>query len=171
MTQPRIKLGQPSWKLTSDRLEAWLTVLGGHLGPAWFILNPASTRINPLSVAPWAQENVAEDTPQIIRSLRGDFFCLPFGGNAKSFRGEKHPEDRGYSFLKPGTTVTNLENVHTVFGINADLSRFPARRRFEDIVINVNDPRNQIRWTAVVLPKLRYVWFALKYPRALTSTL
>jgi hypothetical protein len=29
--------------------------------------------------------------PAILQVLRGDFFCLPFGGNTRSFRGENHP--------------------------------------------------------------------------------
>jgi hypothetical protein len=81
------------------------------------------------------------------------------------------PEERGYSSLKPGAVFKELSKVPTVFGGNADLSRFPARRGFEDIVINVNDPRDALGWTAVVFPKQRYVFFSLKDPQSLASTL
>jgi hypothetical protein len=29
--------------------------------------------------------------PPVLKALRGDLFCLPFGGNATPFKGERHP--------------------------------------------------------------------------------
>src|SRR5690606_28466079 len=40
---------------------------------------------------------------------------------------------------------------------------------YEDLVMLVNRPAS-LAWTAVVFPKQRYVWFALKDPRALPQT-
>ena len=177
--------------------------------------------------------------PAILRALRGDFFCLPFGGNATPYRGEKHPmhgetanakwrleaeehgggrhslhlslktrvrpgrvdkeicladgEDTvysrhtisgmsgpmclghhamlkfpeaegsgaistsrfvygqvlpavfeqpelgGYSSLKMGAEFQSLQAVPTATGGVADLSRYPARRGFEDLVMVVSD--------------------------------
>jgi hypothetical protein len=34
-----------------------------------------------MHTAPWAAEQLPEDTPPIIRVLRGDFFCAPFGSS------------------------------------------------------------------------------------------
>jgi hypothetical protein len=78
-------LGQPSWRIAAGNVEAYLTQLGGHLGPVRF------GKIQPFSVAPWAEEKLDPATPAILRVLRGDFFCLPFGGNTTPYRGERHP--------------------------------------------------------------------------------
>ena len=82
--------GQPSWRIATGEVEACVTELGGHLGPARF------GKIQPYSVAPWAEEELDPDpaTPALLQSLRGDFSCLPFGGNATPCRGEHHPGHR-----------------------------------------------------------------------------
>jgi hypothetical protein len=261
-------LGQPSWRISSDTVEAYVTQIGGHLGPVTFYRQ--GRRIQPYSVAPWAEERTDPALPPILKVLRGDFFCLPFGGNPTPFRGERHPihgepanarwklksldtaagktclrlsletkvrpglvekqitlmdghaavycrhvvsgmsgpmclgqhamlkfperpgsglistspfaygqvfvepterpENRGYSILKPGAEFASLANVATITGETADLTRFPARRGFEDIVMIVSQPDAPVAWTAVTFPRERYVWFALKDPRVLRHT-
>src|ERR1019366_10660682 len=76
--------GQPSWRIAAGDVEACVTELGGHLGPVRF------GKIQPYSVAPWAEEKLDPATPPLLKALRGDFFCLPFGGNATPFKGERH---------------------------------------------------------------------------------
>src|SRR5690606_12523772 len=51
-----------------------------------------------------------------------------------------------------------------------DLSRYTARRGFEDLVMLVADPALPLAWTAVTFPAEGYVWFALKDPRVLRQT-
>lgn len=247
--------GQPSWRLATQDAEAFVTVLGGHLGPVRF------GQIAPYSVAPWAEEKLDPDAPAILRVLRGDFFCLPFGGNTTPYRGERHPvhgetanaewkmeshagdalhlslrtrvrpgrvdkfvslrdnavyqrhvvsemsgpmnfghhamlkcpeegvistsrfvrgqvlptpfeqpEQRGYSALKTGATFKTLKRVALAAGGQTDLSRYPARRGFEDLVMLTGDDTLPFAWTAVTFPGQRYVWFALKDPRVLRNT-
>ncbi len=81
--------GAPSWRLANDVVEAWLTRDGGHLGPVRFRTRRGVVR--PFAVAPWVPREVGPDLPRVLRTLRGDFFCLPFGGNAEPWRGERHP--------------------------------------------------------------------------------
>ena len=264
----RIVQGQPSWRLASASVEAFVTEMGGHLGPVTFDLK--GSKLQPYSVAPWAEEPVDPSLPPILQALRGDFFCLPFGGNGTPFRGEKHPvhgetanarwrfrsletkagrsclhlslatkvrpgqvdkhiwlvdgqnilssqhlltgmsgpmnpghhamlkfpnaagsgllstsritygqvfpqpfelpENRGYSHLKPGAEFKSLAQVPTRTGELADLTCYPARRGYEDLVMVVNDPKVPFAWTAVAFPQQRYVWFALKDPRLLPET-
>ncbi len=266
--EKRIIHDQPSWRLASTEVEAFVTEMGGHLGPVTF--DRKGQKVRPYSVAPWAEEPPDPSLPPIIRALRGDFFCLPFGGNATPFRGEKHPvhgetanarwrfeslenkdgraclhlslktkvrpgrvdkriwlvdsenvvysrhvvagmsgpmnlghhamlkfpdvpgsglvstsrfvygqvfpkafevpENRGYSWLKPGAEFRSLEKVPTLTGETADLTRYPARRGFEDLVMLVSDATAPFAWTAVTFPQQRYVWFALKDPRILPET-
>ena len=75
----KVVLGQPSWRIASKEVEAFVTETGGHLGPVTFKLG--GRKIAPYSVAPWAKEKLDRSTPNIIKALRGDFFCMPFGGN------------------------------------------------------------------------------------------
>lgn len=262
-------LGQPSWRIRSETVEAYVTRLGGQLAPVTF--DRRGRRIQPYAVAPWVTEKLDKSTSGIIRALRGDFFCMPFGANQTPFRGERHPEhgetastrwtfkslsrsagrtrlhlsmntkvrrgrvdkhiclvdgqnalysqhiissmsgpmnfghhatlkfpdapgsgqistskfvygqtaperlenpeNRGYSILKAAAPFRSLQRVPTITGTNTDLSRYPARRGFEDVAIVVNDQRSKLAWTAVVFPEQRYVWFSLKDPHQLPFTM
>jgi hypothetical protein len=61
--------------------------------------------------------------------------------------------------------------VPTATGETADLTRYPARRGFEDLVLLVSDADAPFAWTAVSFPKERFVWFGLKDPRVLRQTI
>ncbi len=260
--------GQPSWQFASDRVEAAVTRLGGHLAPMRFRL-PHGV-VEPFSVAPWAEEKPDRSQPAMLRALRGDFFCEFFGGNETVYRGEQHPPHgetanaewrfeslthqenrtalrlslettvrpgrvkkmiqlrdgetaiycqhvvsgtsgrlnpghhatlkfpdkagsglvstspirfgqvlpgvfeeparRGYSALKPGAIFSRLDQVPGANGSVADVSRYPARRGFEDLLMIVHESAPDFAWTAVSFPESRYVWFALKDPRVLRGT-
>ena len=268
-SERRVIHGQPSWRLASAQVEAFVTQMGGHLGPVTF--DRKGRKLQPFSLAPWAEERIDPSLPTIIKVLRGDFFCLPFGGNATPFGRERHPvhgetanarwqfrsvessggrtglhlslqtkvrpgrvdkriwllsgqntiysqhvvsgmngpmnlghhamlrfpdapgsglvstsrflygqvfpqafelpENRGYSRLKPGAEFKSLEKVLTLSGETTDLTRYPAPRGFEDLVMLVSDSELPFAWTAVAFPKERYVWFALKDPRVLRETI
>jgi hypothetical protein len=261
--------GQPSWRLASNTVEAYVTRTGGHLGPVTFKLG--ARKVQPFSLAPWCTEKLPASLPPILKVLRGDFFCLPFGGNATSWKGECHPvhgetananwtciadlndhgthclhlalnttirrghvdkvlflrdghhavycrhvltgfkgpinlghhamlkfpeapgsglistsrfvygqvfpaafEDPaqgGYNSLRAGATFKSLERVPLLAGGTTDLSQYPARRGFEDLVMIVADEKLSFAWTAVVFPLEGYVWFALKNPRLLRETI
>ena len=261
--------GQPSYVLANRQVSAAVTQLAGHLGPVRFRLGRKT--ISPLAIAPWWNEKIPAGTLPLIRVLRGDFFCLPFGGNAAPYRGEQHPphgetanahwrfeslaqtgnattlhlslrtriragrvdkritlrtgqtaiyqehiisgvtgplnpghhatlqfpdrpgagrlstsacvhrqvyvepvgvpEQQAYSQLKPGAVFRDLRAVPTNTGGLADLSRYPARRGFEDIAILVADPKLKFAWSAVAFPEEGYVWFTLRDPRVLPATL
>ena len=260
--------GQPSWRLANAGIEAFVTVQGGHLGPVTH--RCGRRKVQPYSVAPWAEEPLGRDVIPLLKSLRGDFFCLPFGGNSTPYRGERHPghgqtasanwkfqsletrngrsglhlrldttvrsgrvdkrvwiveghpvvyqqhvirgmrgpmslghhamlkfpdepgcgristsrfvrgqvltepferpENRGYSILKPGAVFKSLDRVPTVTGEWADLTRYPARRGYDDLAAIIADPEGSLAWTAVVFPGHGYAWFALKDPRVLRQT-
>ena len=258
------KSGEPSWRIATRDAEAFVTETGGQVGPVTFQIG--GKKIQPFSVAPWAEEPTRGKLPPLLRALRGDFFCLPFGGNATPFKGEQHPvhgetanqrwrlqsvdtaslhlslntkirrgrvdkfvflreghsavyqrhvitgmsgrmnfghhamlkfpdvpgcgiistsrfvqgqtfpapfehpEQRGYSALKPGATFRSLDKVESLTGEPADLSRYPARRGFDDLVMIVSDIAQPFAWTAVTFPTEGYVWFALKDPRTLRQT-
>jgi len=260
--------GQPSWRFSCDKVDAAVTRLGGRLAPVRFRL-PHGV-VEPFSIAPWAEEKPDPEVPALLQSLRGDFFCAPFGGNEKAYHGEKHPAhgetaqapwhfesikksktetelhlslktkvrpgrvdktlrlrrgetaiycrhvlshmsgkmnlghhailkfpdaagsglistsplrfgqvlpgvleapaNRGYTSLKPGAFFSRLDQVPAADGTTADLSRYPARRGFEDLAMVIHEAAPDFAWTAVTFPAQRYVWFTLKDPRVLRST-
>ena len=81
--------GQPSYILANRQVQAAVTQTAGHLAPISFRI--AGKTIAPFAIAPWWNEKVPAGMLPLIRVLRGDFFCLPFGGNATPYRGEQHP--------------------------------------------------------------------------------
>jgi hypothetical protein len=58
------------------------------LAPLTFLL-PNGRQVSPMHVAPWADEPVAEALPGILRQLRGEWPCVPFG---YSVPGDGFPE-------------------------------------------------------------------------------
>ena len=263
MMKTRTIAGQKSWMMESPLVQAAVTCQGGHLGPIRFRLG--SRWIEPYDVAPWAEEKEAKDLIPLLRSMRGDFFCMPFGANETPYQGERHPphgetagapwtlewnsetrthfsmetkirpghvdkiiemvpgqsaiysrhmisgmsgpmplghhailrlapesggristspfrfgqvmptpfEDSakgGYSSLKVGAAFRTLNRVPRADGGYADLSTYPAREGYEDLVLMASDNKQPWTWTALVMPQEKYVWFALKDPRVLRST-
>lgn len=55
--------------------------LGGMVGPTLFVL-PDGRQVAPFQVAPWASEPGGEDLPGILKRLRGEWPCVPFGFDA-----------------------------------------------------------------------------------------
>jgi hypothetical protein len=69
--------GEASFHLATPELELDVTRRGGHMSPVVFHL-PCGD-VSPYSLAPWWPEEYPE-IPPLLSVLRGDFFCLPFGG-------------------------------------------------------------------------------------------
>jgi len=79
---------QPSWVVRSKEVELAVTQIGGHMAPVTFFRDTPEA-VRPYYISPWQNEDVEPETPVLV-PLRGDFFCMPFGGNAQAFQGEKH---------------------------------------------------------------------------------
>lgn len=80
------------------------------------------------------------------------------------------PSQRGYSSLLPGAVFSRFDRVPSIFGGSVNVSRYPARRGFEDLIMVVHALRGKLAWTAVTFPEEGYVWFSLKDPTVLRST-
>ena len=258
---------QPSYVIQTDQISMSVAEQGGMMGPVRFYRKMEP--IEPFAVAPWWNEKVSRDQPPVIKSLRGDFFCMPFGagppyrgrdypphgetanrkwqyvearrdGIGRSLRlklglklqkgavektlglvtGEnnvyvrhrisgltgpmsyshhatlqfpdrpgagrlsfsKHihaatfytpvesPETKTYSILKPDSTIKDLTNVPLIDGTTTDLTSYPNRRGFEDLAMICADPDLPFAWSAATFEKEGYVWFSIKNPRILAST-
>ena len=271
MKSPLIaKHGQPSWRLKHSSVELFVTRTAGMLAPATFQL-PRGRTVSPFAIAPWAGEKIDAGLPPLLRALRGDFFCAPFGGNGTPWRGERHPPhgesanaawthvaathtrdaatlhlqlatkvrpgliDKritlrsghtaiycehtltgfrgplavgthpclhlpgpdgharvsvggwdhgqvlpvpfgnpaggGYSSLQPGARFTSLAAVPLATGGVADLTRYPARAGYDDLVMLLGKPGRTLGWTAVTFPKTGWVFLQLKNPEILRHTI
>lgn len=83
-----------------------------------------------------------------------------------------NPENREYGALKPAATFTDLREVPLANGGVTDLTRYPARKGFDDLVMMMSEPataEQPFAWSAAVLDG--YVWFSLKNPADFPCTL
>lgn len=84
--------------------------LAGMLGPVLFLL-PDGRQVSPLQVAPWGNDPQRGQLPGILRELRGDWACVPFG-----FDG---PRDLAPGWEPTGETFDGADMAHG-FGSNVD---------------------------------------------------
>lgn len=72
---------------TERRALAWphgvvtVETVGGMIGPTLFVL-PSGQQVAPFQIAPWAGEPGSEALPGILKRLRGEWPCVPFGSDA-----------------------------------------------------------------------------------------
>ena len=260
---------QPSYVIRTKQVEVAVAELGGCMAPVTFHRD-SRRPLQPLAVAPWWNERPVSGVPQVLNVLRGDFFCMPFGGAATAYRGrdypphgepansrwrfadrriskagsalelrlplklqagevrktlalaagenviysrhrlcglsgsityshhatlkfpdrpgsgrlsfsrlvhaatchtaQERPEDGSYSILKPGCVIDDLTKTPLIDGTTTDLTSYPNRRGFEDVAMVCADTSLEFSWSAATLERERYVWFNLKNPRVLAST-
>lgn len=86
----RIIHSQPSHVIANSQVELAVTSLGGHMSPVTFFRDTAQP-VNPYYVSPWQFDPPAAMPVPVLVPLRGDFFCMPFGGNTDEVGGERHP--------------------------------------------------------------------------------
>src|SRR5437763_1408689 len=75
----RIEHSQPSLILSTPQVELAVTKLGGQLSPVTFYRD-SSKPVQPYYISPWQDEPAKAMPVPVLVPLRGDFFCMPFGG-------------------------------------------------------------------------------------------
>jgi hypothetical protein len=121
--------GEPSHHLATAELDLDVSGRGGHLAPVVFHL--ASRDVSPYALAPWEPAEFP-DLPPLLSVLRGDFLCLPFGGqregpphgetangewtklesDERSLRFGIETQDLGASVVK---TIATREGQHAIY--------------------------------------------------------
>ncbi len=81
---------QPSFVIATRQVEVAVTRLGGQMAPVTFFRDDPRP-VQPYHITPWQDETPSPMPAPVLVALRGDFFCLPFGGNSEVVAGEKHP--------------------------------------------------------------------------------
>lgn len=69
--------GAPSYQLKSDCVELNVTQTAGMLAPVVF--RSEGSDFSPYALAPWQPDEIDAALPNLLKYLRGDFLCLPFG--------------------------------------------------------------------------------------------
>lgn len=105
---------QPCYTIVSPEVRLCVTELGGHMAPVTFF-HSDSQPIQPYHISPWQDEPATEMPAPVLVPLRGDFFCMPFGGNADPVHGEKHPPHGEIAGAKwHGGSVTKSGDITTL---------------------------------------------------------
>jgi len=65
--------------LKNNNVEVGILEECGHLFPVRFFFD--KDIVEPLNIAPWTNEELDPATPPMLKFLRGDFFCTPFGAS------------------------------------------------------------------------------------------
>lgn len=76
MTQTTVMHGAESVHLGTARVDAWIALDGSQIAPVEF--HGPSGDASPYALAPWLPQDRDND-PVLLNTMRGDFFCLPFG--------------------------------------------------------------------------------------------
>lgn len=85
--------GAESYILENDRVKVAVTKDGGHLAPVLFKLG--DREVSPYALAPWLPDEIDQDLPVLLKNLRGDFLCLPFGPQEN---GQPHGETANFGW-------------------------------------------------------------------------
>lgn len=72
--------GSASFFVSTPEVDFAVTEQGGHLAPVDFYFEDYA--VSPYALAPWEPSQVDASLPHLLTQLRGDFFCLPFAGQA-----------------------------------------------------------------------------------------
>jgi hypothetical protein len=105
--------------VTGRRAIAWahgmasVQTLGGMLGPVTFLL-PDGRQVSPLHVAPWFDDPSRHALPPILRELRGEWPCVPFGTDARRAL-PRGWSDEGESFDGANMPHGHSSNTEWVF--------------------------------------------------------
>jgi len=126
--------GQRSWEFGTQTVRAALTESGGMLAPVTYFAD-SSNPVSPYHIAPWAEESRDIAVP-VLRTLRGDFFCLPFGANASA--GEGYTV-HGDTATKPWKLVEHEDDGEIVRMHLSLESRHPAADVTKTISLRTGD--------------------------------
>ena len=91
---------ETSRALSWDRGVLSVESLGGMLGPTLFVL-PDGRQVAPFQIAPWANQPGTEALPGILRRLRGEWPCVPFGADSDRPAQGGWPSSRSTGALDP----------------------------------------------------------------------
>ncbi|WP_338286022.1 hypothetical protein [Luteolibacter sp. LG18] len=121
--------GEPSWILSNDSVELAVSRRAGHMAPVVF--RTGGREFSPYSLSPWTREESNPELPELLRVLRGDFFCMPFGVS-KEFPPHGHPANSDWDLISQSADELRLSISGGVDG--ATIEKVVSVRRGETAV-------------------------------------
>lgn len=122
----------PGWYLKSRDIELFLTEDGGQHSPVTFRKNTEKP-VQPYFISPWQDQRPDLSAIPLLQNLRGDFFCLPFGGNGDPVDGKQYPphgETAAYRWQLANAEETGDKTVFE-FEMNCSVSGAKVVKRIE----------------------------------------
>ena len=136
--QERTIHSQASWILANGDVEVAVTKLGGQMAPVTFD-RKSKAPIQPYHISPWQDEGLKDLPAAVLSPLRGDFFCMPFGGNAVGHHATlAMPEEEG----SIAVSVSPFRLGMTCPGVFSD----PANREYQSLASGENRGRHGVPW-------------------------
>ena len=118
--------GAESWLLEGSAVRVHVTRDGGMVAPVEFRLGDRT--VSPYALAPWKPDEVDDALPVLLKNLRGDFFCLPFGPQKE---GDPHgaPANARWNLVEKGESslVLGLDAADSGARIEKRLSLRPGQ--------------------------------------------
>ncbi|MCV6823463.1 MULTISPECIES: hypothetical protein [Halocynthiibacter] len=138
-----------SWSFEWDHGRGEVAALGGMLGPVKFSL--ADGRIvQPFAIAPWGDEpDAPADMPGILRRLRGEWPCVPFGMTTPPdnlVNGWEPAADINAEFHKdPHGVSSNVDwSLRKHFGTGAEIEvSYPSDHPVEKLVRRIEGRKGE----------------------------
>jgi len=121
--------GTNSFKIESDLVSLYITEEGGHFAPVSFKLNERT--VHPYALAPWMPKEVGSELPVLLKNLRGDFLCLPFGPQQQ---GPPHGETANGIWKKVSSSADSLNLEISASDISAKVSKNLTLRKGETAI-------------------------------------
>jgi len=113
------------WAFGNGEIEMFLTKTGGQHAPVTFFADSAAP-VQPYFLNLWGAEAEKLNDIPLLKYLRGDFFCLPFGGNGDTVNGVQyqcHGETSANEWSQD--SATEADGV-SVFTFSLDTKLMPA---------------------------------------------
>ncbi|MBR4125765.1 MAG: hypothetical protein IKR13_06140 [Victivallales bacterium] len=118
--------GARGWWLQGADVELFLTEQGGQHAPGNFRLANGAM-VQPFYLSPWQERKLDLSSIPLLQYLRGDFFCLPFGGNAEAVDGHQYQCHGETSACEWHLAAARREGASTVFEFTQEGKVLPTK--------------------------------------------
>lgn len=135
----------PGWQLNAKGIKLFLTEDAGMHAPVEFFADTEKS-VSPYALTPWQDERPDISFCPLLQNLRGDFFCLPFGGNPQPVDGFSYPPhgETAASTWKLEKAEEDETKAVFEFSMDTTINPFHIVKRFE---MRANHPVLYIKHT------------------------